>query len=480
MSLALGALCATLWAGVPAGTEAAPHTQLEESRPADEAVLETPPSEIWLRFSTTVQIGLSALDLESGSGPFRLLPLEYVAGAERMQIRAVVADALPPGRYRVTWRTAGPDSHPIDGSFTFVVEGAPMPQDSGAVESVPPATAPGAPAGVPPVAGLQAVDSLDPAEEHASESGEIAQALAPVGLFSRWAFFTAIVLMLGTVAFRWAVLGAARKRGEAELVADTLRRLRGYAFLVGTLAVVAALLRLVEQGRLLSSAGTSALGLGAYLFASPWGLGWWVSLATGLLFLLGVRLTGKNGLGAGGWRLAGISAVLSAVTPALSGHAWGYEARRLLAVGVDVAHVLAAGAWMGSLAVLVLVALPVLGRRKDAAGKVPDLSTWVATFSRIALPAVGLLFATGVVSAGLHLGGVGPLFSTPYGRALLIKLAVLGGAAGIGFYNWRRVRPALEESGQAGLLRMPATVELILGLGVLLVTAALVMLHPPL
>ena len=199
-----------------------------------------------------------------------------------------------------------------------------------------------------------------------------------------------------------------------------------------------------------------------------------------LLFGAGVRLAGKSGLGGGGWRLATVAALLAIVTPALGGHAWGVEANRPLAVGADVLHVLGIGVWLGGLAVLVLIALPVLARHKDGDGRVPALSAWVASFSRMALPAVLLIVASGAVSMFLHVGGPGPLFSTTYGRTLLVKLLVLAGAFGIGFYNWRSVQPALSESGQTGLLRVPATAELIVALCVLLVTSVLVMLHPPL
>jgi len=457
------------------------HTQLEESRPADGDVLETTPAEIWLRFSTSVQVSLSGIELEAGGSRFNVLPPEYVAGTEQMQFRAVLADALPPGEYAVVWRTAGPDSHLIDGTFSFRVEGA--------LEQVTEQAAATDSAGAAAVSGVattgqetsQGVPEAAPGPDASADAmdGGVAEALAPIGLFSRWIYFLSIVLMLGVSSFRLAVVGAAQRRGEAELVADALRRLRAFGFIVAGVGLVAVLLRLVEQGRVLSAAGASATGLGAFLFASPWGLGWWLFLAAVLFFTLGVRLVGKAGLSSGGWRLATAASLLAVVTPALGGHAWGFESNRIAAVAADVVHVFAAGVWMGSLAVLVLVGLPVLAKQKDSDGRVTQLSPWVASFSRIALPAVLVLMATGVVSAWLHVGGPGALFSTLYGRTLLIKLAVLAGAAGIGFYNWRSVRPALAESGKLGLLRMPATVELILGVSVLAVTAVLVMLHPP-
>ena len=192
-----------------------------------------------------------------------------------------------------------------------------------------------------------------------------------------------------------------------------------------------------------------------------------------------MRLVGKSGLAAGGWRLATIAALTAVVTPAMGGHAWGFESSRPVAVAADVLHVLGVGVWLGGLAALLLVAIPALARFKDGDGRVAMLSPWVMSFSRMALPAVALIILSGMVSAYLHLGGPAALVGSLYGRALLIKLLVLAGAFGIGFYNWRSVLPTLSESGTPGLLRGPATVELILALCVLLVTSALVMLHPP-
>src|SRR5690606_13012484 len=97
----------------------------------------------------------------------------------------------------------------------------------------------------------------------------------------------------------------------------------------------------------------------------------------------------------------------------------------------------------------------------------------VNLFSRGALVAAATLLATGVVSAWIQVGGPGALLTSTYGRTLLLKLAAVGAAAALGFYNWRVVRPRLAEDG-ASLLRIPATVEAALGLLVVIVTAVLI------
>ena len=56
---------------------------------------------------------------------------------------------------------------------------------------------------------------------------------------------------------------------------------------------------------------------------------------------------------------------------------------------------------------------------------------------------------------------------------------LLAGVAALGWYNWKRVLPALDADGGSQRLRRSARAELGLGLVVLLVTAILVALPTP-
>ena len=57
---------------------------------------------------------------------------------------------------------------------------------------------------------------------------------------------------------------------------------------------------------------------------------------------------------------------------------------------------------------------------------------------------------------------------------LLLKLAVLSVVAATGAYNWLRVKPTLGDARGATRVRRSASIELTVGLLVLLVTAILV------
>ena len=79
----------------------------------------------------------------------------------------------------------------------------------------------------------------------------------------------------------------------------------------------------------------------------------------------------------------------------------------------------------------------------------------------------------------LRLGGLTPLWTSNYGRVLLIKVSLLLGVAATGAYNWLRVKPALGTSESTARLKKSATVELVLGTVVIAATAILVALPAP-
>jgi putative copper export protein len=97
---------------------------------------------------------------------------------------------------------------------------------------------------------------------------------------------------------------------------------------------------------------------------------------------------------------------------------------------------------------------------------------------------MALTAGLGTIGLGLllgwtYVGGIGPLFSTTYGRTLLVKVALLSGVAATGAWNWRRVRPALGAAPGSSRLRRSAIVELAFGTLLLAVTAVLVALPAP-
>jgi len=174
-----------------------------------------------------------------------------------------------------------------------------------------------------------------------------------------------------------------------------------------------------------------------------------------------------------GWLAATIGVVILAFTPGLAGHAAAAPKLETLTLLADGFHVMGAGGWLGSLAIVLVAGIPAALALPEAerGAMVAEL---VNAFSPTALMFAGLVAATGVFAAWIHVGSVPGLWQTPYGRTLLIKLSVLSIVALTGAYNWLRVKPTLGQAEGAVRIRRSAMVEVIVGVIVLLVTAVLV------
>ena len=114
---------------------------------------------------------------------------------------------------------------------------------------------------------------------------------------------------------------------------------------------------------------------------------------------------------------AGACALALVAAPALAGHSLDRNQPAVIAPGVDMLHTLAAATWLGGL----VAALWVLGRS--------SADTWerraiLRRFSSAATLSVVLLAASGAGRAATELDSVSQLWSTSYGRALLIKTAI--------------------------------------------------------
>lgn len=173
------------------------------------------------------------------------------------------------------------------------------------------------------------------------------------------------------------------------------------------------------------------------------------------------------------WRLAASGAVVSAFSPAFSGHAASVPKLRALAILADGLHVLGASSWLGTLAVMLIAGIAV-ARRSAPGESGPVTRSLINAFSPVALASAGLATATGVFAAWLHVGSIPALWTSRYGVTLMIKLGILGIVALTGFYNWRFVQPRLGTDEATLRLRRSARVEVAVAVLVLLVTAILV------
>lgn len=444
------------------------HGALRSSTPAKGAHLAAVPRTLRLTFNEPAVLAFSAIELRGPDGQrIALGKLANATGDQTTLVVPIIGPVTTGGAYKVLWRMAGPDGHPVRGEFEFVI--APGAAGLAATSG---ATSGGEPGAIVPAPGQPAPMAHD--NPLSTPIGGTFDAESPAYVAIRWLQFTALLLVIGAVAFRYAVLRFLRERHPAQSPLST--GVRSGAAIVGlvgaTTLVLTATLRLYAQSYALHGPA-SALDLplvGSMLLRTPWGWGWLLQVIGVILAVAGFVRARR---GDRGWALAAVGVVALAATPALSGHAAAVPDIAALTIIADTLHVIGAGGWLGSLLVVIVIGVPVALRLSEPE-RGPAVADLVNAFSPTALIFAGLAGLTGVFAAWIHLGSVGALWQTDYGQTLLVKLAVLSIVAGTGAYNWLRVRPALGDIEGGRRIRRSGTVELAVGVVVLIVTAVLV------
>ncbi len=280
--------------------------------------------------------------------------------------------------------------------------------------------------------------------------------------------------LLGTLALRWIVLARYAGPDATQLRIAVSERLPRWIDSLGLVAVAATLARLVAQHAAVfgSEQTLSRESFATLLFKSNWGRTWWLAmLAAMVVTWVAPRLRRTPNAA---WLVAAPAILAFAISQPLSGHPAAAESP-IIAVAAQLLHLIGAGGWVGSLAMLTLVAIPAARRVKgDSAHFDLRVAGLVRAFSPTALVFSGLLAITGLYTAWGNLGGFAPLWQSEYGRILVIKLGLLSVAAGTGAYNWRRVLPVLGQAHSSARLRRSSLVELAAAFFVVTATAVLV------
>ncbi|MDH3208051.1 MAG: CopD family protein [Gemmatimonadota bacterium] len=293
--------------------------------------------------------------------------------------------------------------------------------------------------------------------------------------FQQFALFVGVVIAVGCVA--WSLVIAPRaERLVAESERAGLVRVERGVGSVGLLAASALvggwLLRGIVQ---LMAFRDPFVPLGEdvsfLLFDVFWGTVW---MGQGALVILLVPAFAfarprVDGEGSGGsWWAAGVLTLAIVASLSLSSHAMGVESGRPLIVTADALHLLTAGSWIGSLALILAV-----GRR----GGRPVYAAQLQSFSPVAVVSVTTLTVMGVVLAWTHLVTPSDLWTGTYGRVLSAKVVTACLVFALGFLNWRKGLPAVETEEGAADVHRRAAFEVSVAVGVLLLTAVLV--HSP-
>lgn len=287
---------------------------------------------------------------------------------------------------------------------------------------------------------------------------------------ARWLGYVSLFPVVGAAVFR--VLVRRTGSGWPDMVPPLERRAAAVGLVAAGALLIELLLKLYLQARAFSdpTLPLSMEDVRTVLQHTSWGSGWNLQFMAAVLALIGYALARRW---TPGWMVV-IAAVLFCLyaTP-LTGHStehpWGPRVGQLL----HSLHLAAGSAWLGTLAALLASIYPAT---LDDPRREQILARLVNAFSPLALVAAGTAVALGLVLGLTYNGGIGAIFTTAYGRTMLVKVALLGGVLVTGWYNWKRVRPALGAEPGAERLARSAVAELVLGTLLLAVTAVLVAL----
>ena len=427
----------------PAGA----HAVLVSSSPRDGELIPTAQhlSAVGLRFDEPVEVRLGWLRVVAADGQRADTGRVYHPDSVLRNVAVSLRDGVAAGSYLVMWRVVSADSHPVSGSFTFSLGHA------GPV--APTAASPGP--SVPIASGI-----------------------------ARFVEYAGVLLIVGAISFLLSCWPSGWGAPRARLLIVSGVAAAGLATGVGLLLQGAA-----DAGAGLSDVLDESLLQG--LLSTRFGYAHLVRLCLLSIVAATVWVAASERARRPGRWLAGLLVVELAgliVTIAAEGHA-AAGSWTLARMPLDVAHVAAAGVWLGGLATLAVVALPVARRAaadpsREEGSRSADpwaVTAAVRRFSTLALTCVIVLVASGLAQAWRQIGELGAITTTHYGQLLLAKVGLLAVILGFAAVSRAKVRSHLRQavmsSGPSALARS-VRAETALGVGVVAVTAVLVATTP--
>jgi len=434
------ALPATAWA----------HATLLRTVPSASGTVNVPPKQLELTYSEAVERKFAIVSVTDAAGHQQASGPPARAAAKPDTL-VVPLRQLSQGWYFVYWRVISEDGHPLRGAFTFAVGPNPGP----APQFVIPST---------------------------SET-----AATPKLVVARWIAFLAFMAAIGLYVLRMLVARPLVRR-----VSGTRLRELSLAFAIAAdLALIATpVYVLLATAQFAQRSFFDFSSLVPLLTVSAFGRGYlYLELCLGLFTIAALasiwvdrpereRRSVAELLSLGSALLAA-GAVL--FVPGLAGHAAQTDPRAWSLL-FDWTHLVAGSVWVGG-----LIGLLVLWRSLPVAQRVAGLIVSVPRFSNVAFVSVVVLIASGTGASIVHLPTLATLWETSYGQAIVVKIALLGGAMLLAAVNLLGMRPRLAAAskrpelgaGAALLLRRLVAVEVVVVAGIVLAAAVLSSLAPP-
>ena len=290
----------------------------------------------------------------------------------------------------------------------------------------------------------------------------------------RFLHFAAAMALFGIGAFRiYAFAGVKTRDTPAGRMFDaSLARTMKIGAVVALLTAVATVPCVAAEMAGSAAAALDPGTLGAALFRTEFGHVWcWhIGFAVALLALCVMAPPRRQAAA------ATIVALLLLVSLGWVGHATEGEGAARSAHEINqMVHLTAVGLWLGGLVPLAM--LLHRAARPDGGGYVPLARIALPHFSQMGYAAVALVALTGTINSVFLVGSFDALVMTPYGRLLMLKIALFAAMVGLALVNRLRFLPRLRAAASATTtlraLFRSVVAEQVLGLAILGVVAVL-------
>ncbi|MBW7634884.1 copper resistance CopC/CopD family protein [Bacillus licheniformis] len=401
------------------------HAYIVNSTPAENQELKKAPAEIKIEFNEAIQKGFHSITVRNSSGE-RVDSGKTEIDPQNAKIMTVkLKPKLQDDIYSAEWRAVSADGHPVSGTIPFSIGniqgGLPKDQQNQA-------------------SGLPAADTV----------------------IERVLLYTGFSLFIGAALFQlvW-------HRPENGWPGDKRRRLKRIKNAALLLTGAAIIIQLPLQTK--ANAGVSWSGafqpslLQETLLNTRGGMLWLINIAIIALLVFCSNRKGLKSAILSLFLFAGLLFVKS-----LDGHAASTSAG-YMTTAMNFIHLNAASIWTGGLAMFVLF----FGKDWLKSDKSLIWET-IRRFSPWALVSAGLLIFSGLFNSFFIVHTLDNLFGTAYGKALLVKSALVLLMIGLGAFHYFRFRKAPKQQGGRSM-----KAEWAVGLLILLTTAVFTNIPSP-
>ncbi|CAM8656689.1 Copper resistance protein D [Acidimicrobiia bacterium] len=474
---------------------ASAHVNFVGSMPANVSTVDGPVTRIVLEYSGTSDPISDDFLIQDSSGTSQ--PIASVGNDGDTKVVVTTVNALPSGRNKVSWALRGTDGHKMTGTISFTVAAATSSSTTSTVTASP------------------STPSVQPVEVDLTESEATSTTSGPSGTDSaemiatagRWLVYVMILFTVGSLAYLVLVHRGTRREGRG--IVFLIRR-SAILVIVGSTMEWFAQLAVYGSGSITDVVSPTAWG---DLLSTSFALGTLCRIIGAALVLRFVPIevvaedpidyanlddydlfgelaspspspsptatavvsepdTRLARVRVESGPLAFVGALLLVLSESFIGHTASVEPRALVLVS-DAVHMMAAAVWVAGVWLLAWTFW-----QRTRRGESLDARLVATRFSITATWALVAVAISGTALGWAILGSPGRLFTTEFGRMLLIKVALVAVIGAIGLHNRRTLLPALEQPGIDVRFYRTIIIESALFVAVLVATALLVVANP--